>query len=58
MTRIYTRSDPMVRFMEKVAVTPTGCWRWTAALKSTGYGQFFVEKVDGRSIWASARVGW
>jgi len=33
----------MRRFMAKVAVDPSGCWRWTAAVfQTTGYGQFYV----------------
>jgi len=33
------------RFWAKVRVgrTPDDCWEWTAAIKDTGYGTFFVE---------------
>lgn len=33
------KSDPIFRFMEKVAVTP-GCWEWNGAVCSSGYGNF------------------
>ncbi len=28
------------RFTAKVAVAPNGCWHWTAAVQSSGYGVF------------------
>jgi len=32
--------DPLTRFMDKVDQQPDGCWRWTAAKFSNGYGAF------------------
>ena len=37
------------RFRDKVRVTPSGCWEWTAAKHPKGYGMFSVE---GRSVYA------
>ena len=42
------------RFWEKVAKLRSGCWEWTAACSSYGYGTFFFE---GRNQPAH-RVSW
>ena len=31
------------RFESKFSVTDTGCWLWTGALKSDGYGHFWLQ---------------
>lgn len=43
-----TFGDPALpaRFWSKVQPEPSGCWRWTASTKTTGYGQF---RSDGIS---------
>lgn len=35
----YTRTDPAVRFWAKTSIS-SGCWLWTGAKNSTGYGSF------------------
>lgn len=35
------------RFWESVAVTATGCWRWTGWLRKDGYGYFRYIGTDG-----------
>jgi hypothetical protein len=43
------------RFWEKVDKSaPGGCWLWTAATKSHGYGFVAIAKVEGRSILRQA----
>lgn len=34
-----------VNMRSKISVTPDGCWQWTAALNSKGYGSFNIDKV-------------
>lgn len=35
------------------------CWLWTASVGTSGYGQFLIEKRDGRSIRRKAhRLAW
>ncbi|QFP96863.1 hypothetical protein SEA_MCKLOVIN_2 [Gordonia phage Mcklovin] len=33
------------RFWDKVAISPTGCWEWTASTNHHGYGHF---RADGQ----------
>lgn len=40
---------PVVRFIEKVAITDSGCWEWTAARVHDGYGWF---GFNGRNVRA------
>lgn len=42
------------RFWEKVDQRGDGCWEWTAALDTNGYGHFIIE---GRNH-AASRVAW
>jgi hypothetical protein len=43
-----------LRFWDKVIVSPSGCWCWTAARVPTGYGQFW----DGERLQLSHRVSF
>lgn len=37
--------------MEKVRQHPNGCWLWIGGRRGgSGYGSFFVEKIDGRPV--------
>ncbi len=37
------------RFFEKIQIDSiTGCWNWTGAHLPSGYGIFFMRKVDGK----------
>ena len=40
---------PEERFIEKVAVQPDGCWLWTAAEFTNGYGAFRLGKHQVRA---------
>lgn len=42
--------SPLERFMAKVQVEDSGCWRWMAAMSSKGYGKFTV----GHQRWTGA----
>ena len=33
---------PLERFMEKVQILPSGCWRWAGKIHRSGYGLFSV----------------
>ena len=37
------------RFLAKIVASPNGCWIWQAAIKSDGYGVFWV---NGRTVRA------
>lgn len=34
------RTDPIKRFLSKVAIARNGCWLWTATTTARGYGMF------------------
>lgn len=36
------KKDLLSRFMEKVRVEESGCWRWIGTITTSGYGQFRV----------------
>lgn len=42
------------RFWNKVHIYKDGCWNWTGAVWSSGYGQFYI---DG-SMYGAHRVSW
>lgn len=44
---------PEDRFWVKVNKTE-GCWLWTGAISQTGYGSFYIGKVDGKYRWNGA----
>lgn len=46
--RYSSELPPIMRFLEKVMLTE-GCWLWTGALQSRGYGSF---NIDGHSVLA------
>jgi hypothetical protein len=46
--RLPLRPSTVVRFMEKVEVTPKACWRWRGEIAVTGYGGF----RHGETKWA------
>jgi len=33
--------DPVERFLEKIEVSPNGCWVWKGQISSNGYGHFW-----------------
>jgi len=37
------KRPPLERFMEKVVISPDGCWEWTAYRGENGYGRFYFE---------------
>lgn len=39
-------TDLPARMQAKITVTETGCWEWTAAANSRGYGQWGVDGVS------------
>jgi hypothetical protein len=39
-----TPVHPLIRFREKAVVDPGGCWLWTGATSSTGYGNFWMDR--------------
>ncbi len=43
-------------FMSKVEKTPSGCWLWTAACTSSGYGQFRVKRRTERAHRVAYRL--
>lgn len=47
------REEPSERFWSKVSPEPTtGCWLWTGALNSGGYGQFGAGRGRGKHMLA------
>lgn len=44
------------RFWDKVDKSPNGCWIWTAAKDSHGYGQMFVNPESGKQ--PAHRISW
>lgn len=38
LTKTWRGKNRLERFLEKVERKPSGCWEWTAALDSAGYG--------------------
>lgn len=52
----YKRNPVDIRFWEKVNKNgPNGCWLWTAATRSLGYG---VITDDAGRQWAAHRMAW
>lgn len=45
------------RFAEKVEVRPVGCWKWTGAIDTTGYGRIGVGG-RGHGLIHAHRVSW
>jgi len=41
--------NQFARFMDKVVVNPTGCWLWTGACNSCGYGSIRIENKDHKA---------
>lgn len=58
MSRRYTPEQRLRAFLDKVEVAANGCWEWTAATISTGYGAFGAggRKVELAHRWIYARV--
>jgi hypothetical protein len=48
------RRPPLDRFAEKIALTDSGCIEWIGGQNGAGYGSFYVDWVDGRSLKALA----
>jgi hypothetical protein len=40
--------DPKQRLLDKIEITASGCWEWTAARFPTGYGKFQVGRSGNR----------
>lgn len=58
--RPYPRKDPEERFWAKVSIPAdvlAGCWVWTSAKTTSGYGKFGGGGVGGRTL-AAHRVAW
>ena len=51
----YQPRDPRIRFIEKIAKHPNGCWLWTGSVTKSGYGRFGLEA--GSVTWAH-RAAW
>lgn len=52
ISEIEWRVEP--RFYSKIAEAPNGCWEWQAGKTDTGYGVYFLRKVQGRGFFAKA----
>jgi hypothetical protein len=52
-THRYYKSDPLARFMSKVAVVPDACHEWQGGRFGSGYGNF---TIDGKGRIASRRL--
>jgi hypothetical protein len=47
-TKCYRTKSPLERFMEKIVVSPSGCWEWTGSKNEKGYGMIGLNgKVIG-----------
>lgn len=44
--KTYSLTDLPARMQAKVTVLPDGCWYWTGAINSKGYGQWAVDGVS------------
>lgn len=56
--RQYFRGDIVDRFWSKVRVGDN-CWEWMGSRKPIGYGQFNMEKVNGKSRIRNAhKIAW
>ena len=44
--------DTVSRFMLKVEVTPTGCWKWLGVITPKGYGYFRDGKMISAHRWS------
>ncbi len=38
---IYPRLSAIKRLLQKVRITPSGCWEWQGKIKPNGYGMFW-----------------
>lgn len=54
----YKRKDPFLRFSAKYVVRPDGCWEWTGAPGSHGYGEFGVGGNRYRVLDLAHRWAW
>jgi hypothetical protein len=55
-----SRAD-LARFFTNVRVAETGCWEWTGARLTFGYGRMVVRREDGRRLFTTAHrvaCGW
>jgi len=43
------KRDPLLRLIEKVDVSPEGCWIWQAAKSRDGYGKFALNRVNSNA---------
>lgn len=57
MPREYIRRPVAERFWEKVNVDPDGCWLWTGAIHTMGYG-VMQRGGRGEGIVRAHRVSW
>lgn len=46
------------RFWAKVRITERGCWEWTGAHNSDGYGQLRFPSTECRSTYQAHRLSW
>lgn len=56
MARLGPKPKPLVeRFAKKFRIDDSGCWIWTAAIASNGYGMI---GIDGNKTQVAHRVSW
>lgn len=57
MTRVYERTPVIDRIVAKCIELDTGCWLWTGAVGSSGYGHISVPDGPPKSV-STHRTAW
>lgn len=52
------KSHDLLRFWRKVRKDSNGCWEWTGAITSAGYGNFSVSRKGIRKSWQAHRYSF